>query len=428
MGKQSARLYYQGNDHKDIIFRKQYHDKMYKGSSLVWEKIFPDGDYFLSNVFSQYSDISIEHSEYLYGRNSDFVRVYPKTKEVCLENICRRKHTINSGGFQNTSLKYFFTFSGMISKDGKHFFNGELCRGVNASNRQLDFWIGDDFHIPFAVSQGWMTKISEREETIVTTKYTLDSSNNDYSEIRDVYGYGTNYLFIIKGFDPDDKLYYKKVKRIDKTGHVEEIQVDLPGYKPYIGAIVNCGTTLYIQSVSKVSDDSKKSVYIWYKSNESLSELLEITRSYLTPASNPVKLGNPSIYFPGELMIFADDTITFRTVNSIIVNITNRENQKLFINTGIEQSGVYCLSFGELLSNIDGAKRYFPSNCAAYVKNGKIDNNNPPGIVFDTFKQYTKEDNTKVYARIVIYIDNFYFEESSGNFAYIVEEIEEQEE
>lgn len=39
MGRQSSRLYFQGKDHKDIYYKGHYHDKMYLGSSLVWEKI-----------------------------------------------------------------------------------------------------------------------------------------------------------------------------------------------------------------------------------------------------------------------------------------------------------------------------------------------------------------------------------------------------
>ena len=46
MGKQSARLYYQGKDHKDIHFKGRLHDKMYVGSNLVWEKLYPDS-YFI---------------------------------------------------------------------------------------------------------------------------------------------------------------------------------------------------------------------------------------------------------------------------------------------------------------------------------------------------------------------------------------------
>lgn len=39
MGKQSARLYYKGKDHKDIYYQGHYHVKMYKGDQLIWEKI-----------------------------------------------------------------------------------------------------------------------------------------------------------------------------------------------------------------------------------------------------------------------------------------------------------------------------------------------------------------------------------------------------
>lgn len=44
MGRQSARLYFQGKDHKDIYFNGHYHDQMYlsdgKGNvTLVWEKV-----------------------------------------------------------------------------------------------------------------------------------------------------------------------------------------------------------------------------------------------------------------------------------------------------------------------------------------------------------------------------------------------------
>lgn len=44
MGRQSARIFFQGKDHKEIYFNGHYHDKMYLTDSvghaaLVWEKI-----------------------------------------------------------------------------------------------------------------------------------------------------------------------------------------------------------------------------------------------------------------------------------------------------------------------------------------------------------------------------------------------------
>ncbi|MBD5515353.1 MAG: hypothetical protein HDR06_12140 [Lachnospiraceae bacterium] len=42
MGKQSSRLIYQGTDHKDLFYDGKFHDKLYKGAELVWEKLYPD--------------------------------------------------------------------------------------------------------------------------------------------------------------------------------------------------------------------------------------------------------------------------------------------------------------------------------------------------------------------------------------------------
>lgn len=39
MGKQSARIYFQGKDHKEIYYQGHYHDAMYIGNTLVWEKL-----------------------------------------------------------------------------------------------------------------------------------------------------------------------------------------------------------------------------------------------------------------------------------------------------------------------------------------------------------------------------------------------------
>lgn len=54
MGKQSSRLIYQGKDYKEIICRGNgynlnFHDKLYKGSQLVWEKIYPERCFVLGN-------------------------------------------------------------------------------------------------------------------------------------------------------------------------------------------------------------------------------------------------------------------------------------------------------------------------------------------------------------------------------------------
>lgn len=40
MGKQSSRIIYRGKDIKDLVYQKKYLNKLYKGSNLVWEKLY----------------------------------------------------------------------------------------------------------------------------------------------------------------------------------------------------------------------------------------------------------------------------------------------------------------------------------------------------------------------------------------------------
>lgn len=51
MGKQSARMWHKGNDHKDIYYEGAFHIAMFKGSQLVWRKL-TDGYTFFTPFFS----------------------------------------------------------------------------------------------------------------------------------------------------------------------------------------------------------------------------------------------------------------------------------------------------------------------------------------------------------------------------------------
>lgn len=53
--RQSSRIYFVGKDHKDIYFQGHYHDKMYIGSKLVWEKL-KGGEYIFDFEFKYYEE------------------------------------------------------------------------------------------------------------------------------------------------------------------------------------------------------------------------------------------------------------------------------------------------------------------------------------------------------------------------------------
>lgn len=69
MGKQSARLYFEGQDHKDIFFQGCYHDKMYKGSELVWEKLHGD-KYFVSKINDEIFVFYIDSKTFKQSNNA----------------------------------------------------------------------------------------------------------------------------------------------------------------------------------------------------------------------------------------------------------------------------------------------------------------------------------------------------------------------
>ena len=69
MGKQSARLYFQGQDHKDIYFQGCYHDKMYKGSELIWEKLHGD-KYFVTKIRDEIFVFYIDSKTFKQSNNA----------------------------------------------------------------------------------------------------------------------------------------------------------------------------------------------------------------------------------------------------------------------------------------------------------------------------------------------------------------------
>ncbi|MCM1416676.1 MAG: hypothetical protein NC430_12235 [bacterium] len=136
MGRQSARMYYQGKDHKDVYFQGNYHRAMYVGDELVWMKLGGEN----------YIPIMRRNSE----GGSTIYLYYPESKSV--EKILDREY------FASTSVDGNFRFNGTflftadlktVSKDGKNFseydysedlyqiYQGAIGGGVNSAYQYL---------------------------------------------------------------------------------------------------------------------------------------------------------------------------------------------------------------------------------------------------------------------------------------------------
>lgn len=108
MGKQSARLYYDGKDHKEIYFQGNYHMAMYKGGHLVWKKI-TEGKH-IPYIFKEGNNLVLK---VLYVKGRTTVTVGNSKKFVSSRDTLVRGEKIV--GFVVTNGTIVF------SKDGKIF-------------------------------------------------------------------------------------------------------------------------------------------------------------------------------------------------------------------------------------------------------------------------------------------------------------------
>lgn len=90
--KQSSTIWFQGNPHKEIYFQGHYHDKMYKGSQLVWEKLNDEYEkdmYYTIHDYSIYNGITY-FVGFLYKKGDIFQGTYIakfNTDKMCLDML-----------------------------------------------------------------------------------------------------------------------------------------------------------------------------------------------------------------------------------------------------------------------------------------------------------------------------------------------------
>lgn len=111
MGRQSSRMYFCGKDHKDIYYQGHYHDKMYIGSQLVWEK--------LKILWEKYllSEGKMSTIKYCYGNTVYVVGVNDEGMYVFSSNnlIDWEKEEISKGTTPYEMIvvnnKYYFVYA-----------------------------------------------------------------------------------------------------------------------------------------------------------------------------------------------------------------------------------------------------------------------------------------------------------------------------
>lgn len=114
--KQSSTIWYQGNPHKEIYFQGHYHDKMYKGSQLVWEKL--DNEYAPNKLYRIYDYATWNNETYcivaMYGFN-------PSTKEQTFEDVYIAK-------FNSEKMCLDLTLKGFLTSDNYDSYYLHACK------------------------------------------------------------------------------------------------------------------------------------------------------------------------------------------------------------------------------------------------------------------------------------------------------------
>lgn len=129
MGKQSARLIYQGKDHKDIYFQGKYHRAMYLGDKLLWEKLAGE-KYFLYRY--NYTIDGVAYSKLrTFDVDSHILTDYEEYKENSTDILVYGNNL------------YIRASDNVFTHNGKTFFDADIEGGYleNADYRVYDGYI-----------------------------------------------------------------------------------------------------------------------------------------------------------------------------------------------------------------------------------------------------------------------------------------------
>lgn len=201
MGKQSSRLIYEGNDHKDIYFQGKYHKAMHLGSKLLWEKL-PGEKFFL----------------YRYNRTVDRVD-YSNLRSFDVDSrlITDYPDYSQSDADYNVSGNnlYARVGEGLYTHDGKNFFSKNFEEFETFNYRVKDGFIAT-MPIDLGHVQFYFVKTDKNVNEISRTP--LYESERFFTTRIPVpcYPYYNEYLIVSRLYDQSS--YYAEIAIVEKNG------------------------------------------------------------------------------------------------------------------------------------------------------------------------------------------------------------------
>lgn len=399
MGKQSARLYYRGKDHKDIYFQGKYHNAMIVrkegDAEIVWRKLYDEG-YF---VYTAMQGTAI---------------LYPKYR--IREYLSQVGETYYSKKY--LARKYMYSNVGaMVSSDGK------LWRMINGNSKELAVIPkGDGIVVCSTIGspkrEYTYYPILESgypdEENALMIYSDADAGTATDNSIFNTAGI-TDFCLLISGSVGQYKAF-----AVDMAGNVYNrlFTTDYSG----IGGC-GCYNGMYYCAFSNIPNGGY--VYVsnsiggtWERRDVPLkaSEVYTIQSDegivvYLNRI-NDSTYGAVHIYTTTDFINYTKVDIPERLTVPIISQIYHSEKE--YIN--------FMLAYGS--QEIDNAYnlrvysfaysylQYMSRNKICYIENCKI--NQPKGMIVQF---YVTLINMKK-AQVTIYLDNLFLQESEGNFAF----------
>lgn len=128
MGRQSARIYFQGKDHKEIYFNGRYHKALHIGDKLAWEKIETD-----EGVYNVYAMV---HTQGLY-----FALVLKKEDDTPYLGEYQTPYLLVGASLKNMKAVHRDKYKDRYSKYANYLRNGCYYMGYTESEVYI-IWNG----------------------------------------------------------------------------------------------------------------------------------------------------------------------------------------------------------------------------------------------------------------------------------------------
>lgn len=407
MGKQSARIYYRETDHKDIYFQGNYHNAMIvskeSDSELVWRKLYDEG-YF---VYTRW-DTDISRSYYtaiLYPK----YRIREYRSEIAMETYHSDKYL---------ARKYAYVSTGaIVSADGK------LWRRIDGNDEERGVIPKCDGIVVCSNIAALQCKYTYIP--ILESGY-LDEKNSFVIFSDDAAGTRTDNSFFYSAGISDVCLLMDNSK-----SPVEAFAVDMKGniydglFTTYYSEIssTGCYNGLYYCTISNVPDGCyvfvSNSINVTWKRLEfpvkaryvqtiESSDGVVIYMSWLK--NSPY--GAVQVYVTTDFVNYTKIDIP----DSIVVPIIGQiyAGEKSYLNL---KMSYYAADLTDAY-NIDVNSNTYQllsemSRCQiCYIEKGKIAP--PKGMIIHLFIRLINTQEKQITA----YLDNMFFQESDGNFAF----------